>query len=146
MPTTRRQPYSLDETCRALEAAGITVLDTPLRGHRCLALANGRIVGVDPSRFQNTAELRTALIHEQAHFDSGAFYLPDSPYQLKAQAEHRADKTAVLHNIPYAELAARLRRGDTLPELAEYFCVTEAFVYKAYLLYREMGYPFGEET
>lgn len=137
-------PYTLEQTERELDEQDILVLPAPLRTHRCLALQNGRIVGVDPARFGTAAELRTALIHEQAHFDSGTFYLPYSPYQLKCQAEYRADKAAILKNIPYAELAARLRRGDTLPELAEYFCVTEAFVQKAYAFYRESGCDFSD--
>ncbi len=61
------------------------------------------------------------------------------------QAEYRADKAAVLKHIPYPELAARLRRGDTLADAAEYFCVTEDFLRKAYALYRDMGYSFGAE-
>ena len=38
-----------------------------------------------------------------------------------------------------------LRRGDTLADAAEYFCVTEDFLRKAYALYRDMGYSFGAE-
>ena len=139
-------PYTLEDTERELDAEDILVLPTPLRAHRCLALQQGRIVGVDPARFGTSAELRTALIHEQAHFDGGTFYLPYSPYQLKCQAEYRADKAAILKNLPYAELAARLRAGDTLPELAEHFCVTEAFVQKAYAYYRAQGLAFDETT
>ena len=41
--------------------------------------------------------------------------------------------------------SARLRRGDTLADAAEYFCVTEDFLRKAYALYRDMGYDFGAE-
>lgn len=134
--------YSLDETRRELEAQDITVLEQPLRTHSCLALQNGRIVGVDTARFATDTELRTALIHEDGHFASGAFYTASSPYQLRAQAEYRADKAAILKNIPFEELAARLRRGDTLPEAAEFFCVTEAFLRKACALYRDLGYRF----
>lgn len=137
-------PNTLAETERELEEEGICVLSCALRANRCLALANGRIVGVDPRRFGTEAELRTALIHEDGHFASGAFYLPYSPYQLKCQAEYRADKAAILKYLPYAELAARLRRGDTLAEVAEHFCVTEAFVRKACALYRALGYPFAD--
>ena len=42
-------------------------------------------------------------------------------------------------------IRARLRRGDTLADAAEYFCVTEDFLRKAYALYRDMGYSFGAE-
>ena len=136
-------PYSLSQTQRELEKEDILVLECPMRANRCLALEKGRLVGVDSRRFDTQAELRTALIHEDGHFASGAFYTAYSPYQLKAQAEYRADKAAVLKYLPYAELAARLRAGDTPAEAAEYFCVTEAFLRKACQLYRDMGKTFA---
>ena len=120
-------------------------IDTKLKFVPGSTVHFGRIVGINTARFDSSAEVRTALIHEDGHFASGAFYLPYSPYQLKAQAEYRADKAAVLKHIPYPELAARLRRGDTLADAAEYFCVTEDFLCKAYALYRDMGYSFGAE-
>ena len=135
--------YDLESTVAELEREDICVLDCPLRANRCLALADGRLVGVDTRRFDTQAELRTALIHEDGHFASGAFYTAYSPYQLKAQAEHRADKAAVLKYLPDRELAARLRAGDTPAEAAEYFCVTEAFLRKACEMYRAMGKTFA---
>lgn len=135
--------HDLDSTVAELEREDICVLDCPLRANRCLALENGRLVGVDTRRFDTQAELRTALIHEDGHFASGAFYTAYSPYQLKAQAEHRADKAAVLKYLPYGELAARLRAGDTPAEAAEYFCVTEDFLRKACEMYRNMGKTFA---
>ena len=102
--------YTLAATLDEMDREGITVAECPLRSMRCLSLQNGRIVGINTARFDSSAEVRTALIHEDGHFASGAFYLPYSPYQLKAQAEYRADKAAVLKHIPYPELAARLRR------------------------------------
>ena len=128
--------YTLAATLDEMDREGITVAECPLRSMRCLSLQNGRIVGINTARFDSSAEVRTALIHEDGHFASGAFYLPYSPYQLKAQAEYRADKAAVLKH---------LRRGDTLADAAEYFCVTEDFLRKAYALYRDMGYDFGAE-
>ena len=66
-----------------------------------------------------------------------------------AQALHPAGHAYTKDNIDAlltvrAE-SARLRRGDTLADVAEYFCVTEDFLRKAYALYREMGYSFGAE-
>ena len=66
-----------------------------------------------------------------------------------AQALHPAGHAYTKDNIDAlltvrAE-SARLRRGDTLADAAEYFCVTEDFLRKAYALYREMGYSFGAE-
>ena len=100
--------YTLAATLDEMDREGITVAECPLRSMRCLSLQNGRIVGINTARFDSSAEVRTALIHEDGHFASGAFYLPYSPYQLKAQAEYRADKAAVLKHIPYPELAVFL--------------------------------------
>ena len=66
-----------------------------------------------------------------------------------AQALHPAGHAYTKDNIDAlltvrAE-SARLRRGDTLADAAEYFCVTEDFLRKAYALYRDMGYDFGAE-
>ena len=126
--------YTLAATLDEMDREGITVAECPLRSMRCLSLQNGRIVGINTARFDSSAD-----------FASGAFYLPYSPYQLKAQAEYRADKAAVLKHIPYPELAARLRSGDPLADAAEYLCVTEDFLRKAYALYRDMGYSFGAD-
>lgn len=136
--------HTVNATLTEMEREGITVADCPLRSMTCLSLQNGRIVGVNRAAFDTAAELRTALIHEDGHFASGAFYLPYSSYQLRAQAEYRADKAAICKHIPYPELSARLRRGDSMAEAAEYFCVTEEFLRKACALYREMGYDFGQ--
>ena len=133
--------YTLAATLDEMDREGITVAECPLRSMRCLSLQNGRIVGINTARFDSSAEVRTALIHEDGHFASGAFYLPYSPYQLKAQAEYRADKAAVL----FDHRGQAVSRGDTLADAAEYFCVTEDFLRKAYALYREMGYSFGAE-
>ena len=78
--------YTLAATLDEMDREGITVAECPLRSMRCLSLQNGRIVGINTARFDSSAEVRTALIHEDGHFASGAFYLPYSPYQLKAQA------------------------------------------------------------
>ena len=80
--------YTLAATLDEMNREGITVAECPLRSMRCLSLQNGRIVGINTARFDSSAEVRTALIHEDGHFASGAFYLPYSPYQLKAQASH----------------------------------------------------------
>lgn len=50
-------------------------------------MEKGRIVGYDRRKFENEAECCTALIHEDGHFESGAFYKPFSVYQVKQQAE-----------------------------------------------------------
>ena len=112
--------YTLAATLDEMDREGITVAECPLRSMRCLSLQNGRIVGINTARFDSSAEVRTALIHEDGHFASGAFYLPYSPYQLKAQAEYRADKAAVLKHRTGCPRPAS-RRPDA-PDPCRYQC------------------------
>ena len=94
--------YTLAATLDEMDREGITVAECPLRSMRCLSLQNGRIVGINTARFDSSAEVRTSLIHEDGHFASGAFYLPYSPYQLKAQARipGRQSRRAQAHPLP----------------------------------------------
>ena len=59
-----------------LEASGVAVVDCPLRENQCLSLADGALIAVDTARFATRQEEATALIHEEGHFTSGAFYVP----------------------------------------------------------------------
>ena len=127
-----------------LEAAGVAVVDCRLRGSKCLSMADGALVAVDTSRFVSQREETTALIHEEGHFSSGAFYVPYSPYQVRAQAEYRADKAAALKRVPPDELARQIRRGASVWEIAEHFGVLPSFIWRAYTIYRDhMGVDFA---
>lgn len=123
--------------CSELEAENITITDCRLH-NKALCLEDGRIIGVDSSQFETEADLCTAIIHEGGHFISGAFYKPFSPYQIKEQAEYRADKAAILRFVPLARLKASLDQGRDLSDIAEEFSVTEEFILKAYLFYKEI--------
>lgn len=127
-----------------LEAAGVAVVECRLCENKCLSLEDGALVAVDPARFESQQEEVTALIHEEGHFTSGAFYVPYSPYQIKAQAEYRADKAAALKRVPLRALVADMRCGLSIWEIAEHFNVTPAFIWRAYTIYRDhMGVDFA---
>jgi hypothetical protein len=66
--------------CADFAAAGVAVVECPLQENACMCLARGGIVAVDSSRFATQREKVTALIHEEGHFMSGAFYVPFSAY------------------------------------------------------------------
>ncbi|MFR5179531.1 MAG: ImmA/IrrE family metallo-endopeptidase [Ruthenibacterium lactatiformans] len=112
-------------------------MECPLQENACMCLARGGIVAVDSSRFATQREKVTALIHEEGHFMSGAFYVPFSPYQEKAQAEYRADKAAILKRIPLPALVEEMRRGFSVWEIAEHFNVDPSFIWRAYTIYRD---------
>lgn len=120
-----------------LEREDILVISTPLKENGAVCMERGRIIAFDPQKFETSVELRTVLIHESGHFESGAFYNSYSPYQIKEQAEYRAEQAAILRYIPYKEMVEQLINGMELWELAEYFDVTEEYCLKAYLFYKD---------
>lgn len=87
-------------------------------------MEKGRIVGYDRRKFENEAECCTALIHEDGHFESGAFYKPFSVYQVKQQAENKAWRSAFRKRIPWCELKGEILKGFSVWEIAEHFNVT----------------------
>ena len=134
---------SASAVCADLAATGVAVVECPLQENSCMSLARGGIVAVDRSRFATQREEVTALIHEEGHFNSGAFYVPYSPYLVKEQAEYRADKAAVLKRIPLVELVREIRCGFSVWEIADHFNVEPSFIWRAYTIYRDnMGVDF----
>lgn len=138
--------YNAVDAVRAdLEAAWVAVVEHPLQGNKCLSLADGELIALDPARFESQQEQATALIHEEGHFTAGAFHVPFSPYQVKAQAEYRADKAAALKRVPPGELAREIRRGLSIWEIADRFNVLPSFIWRAYTIYRDnMGLNLAE--
>lgn len=130
---------SLENTVAAMEANGLHVATCDFDGNDCISFEKGKLIAFNPKRLKTTSQRRTALLHECGHFKTGAFYLPYSPYQIKAQAEYKADKSAILTNITKEEIEQCVAAGITeLWELAEHFNVTEDFMWKSYLFYKEV--------
>lgn len=135
--------HSAAAVCADLARAGVAVVECPLKENACMCLADGALVAMDSARFESQQEQSTALIHEAGHFLSGAFYTPYSPYQVKAQAEYRADKAATLQYIPLCDLVEEMRCGFSVWEIAEHFNVTPEFIWRAYTIYRDnLGISF----
>lgn len=103
--------------------------------------------GYDRRKFENEAECCTALIHEDGHFESGAFYKPFSVYQVKQQAENKAWRSAFRKRIPWCELKSEILKGFSVWEIAEHFNVTAQCIWDAYLYYRDVcGVCMQEDT
>ena len=101
----------------------------------------------DRRKFENEAECCTALIHEDGHFESGAFYKPFSVYQVKQQAENKAWRSAFRKRIPWCELKSEILKGFSVWEIAEHFNVTAQCIWDAYLYYRDVcGVCMQEDT
>lgn len=94
-------------------------------------------IGIDSQGAVNTnAEEKSILAHEIGHCMKGAFYNYSCKYNTKSRCEYKADKWAIQNTIPFNELEAALKSGNTeVWSLAEYFGVTYEFMNKALELY-----------
>lgn len=91
---------------------------------------------MDLGRIKNSAEEKSALLHESGHFATGATHLIASPHDLIAKHEYKADKWAVKHALSAEELNEAVAAGFTeIWQLAEHFNVTEEFMRKAVCWY-----------
>ena len=95
-------------------------------------------IGMDPFQIETEAEERVHLAHELGHCETGAFYSPYSPLNVRGRQECRADRWAASKLVPALELKKALSLGIVEPwELAEYFDVTEEFILKTMQIYCE---------
>ena len=93
-------------------------------------------IAIDPWKMGTVAEETVALAHELGHCETGSFYGPGSPFEVRQQQENRADKWAIRHLIPAEDLAQAVAEGHReLWDLAEHFGVTEEFMRKAVRLH-----------
>lgn len=119
----------------------IDVCAFPLPRCKSLAVrdAGGRCaVGLDPS-LSGQAE-RVRMAHELGHCFTGGFYGGTVSPWLRAHCEHKADKWAITHLIPRAQLERARREGLREPwQLAERFALPEDFVIQAIAYYKDGG-------
>lgn len=119
--------------------SGICTMTMQLSDNNLSMCSPDGFIAIDNEKFCYPAEERTALIHEDGHFISGAFYLPYSPYVIREQAECKANKAAIQKYIPLNDLKNCLETDMPLYEISNYFCVTEDFALNAYLYYKDIG-------
>lgn len=94
------------------------------------------VIGMDDCVTDGGTQERVHLSHELGHCLTGSFYNIYAARDLRQRHENRADKWAIRHLIPVAELDDAIAAGHTeLWDLADFFGVTEAFLKKAICLY-----------
>lgn len=97
----------------------------------------------DLGQAHTRAELNSVLAHECAHAATGSLHKVDSPYELVARHEHRANRWAAERFLPYVGLKHAVDDGLRLDEIAEMYDVTEDFVSWAFHYYAvNRGYKF----
>ena len=128
---------TLLELYRYADAQRIPVDAFPLGRMEALSLLDGEggcHIAINPFRVQSNEDEKTKL----GHCMTGAFYTVASPCDVRARHENRADKFEIELLIGKEALENAVAAGHTeLWDLAEYFGVTEEFMRKAILWYRE---------
>ena len=132
---------TLLELYRYAEGRGIPVDAFPLGRTEALSLLDGEggcHIAIDPFRVKSAADEKTKLGHELGHCMTGAFYTVASPCDVRARHENRADKWEIELLIGREALEAAVAAGHTeVWDLADLFGVTEEFMKKAIMWYRE---------
>lgn len=115
----------------------------------CTIRLQGRLgVFWDRHQLDTVPRLNTHLLHEWGHCATGALHKVESPFELVARNEERADRWAIEHALPFEQLCEAIRQGDCeYWQLAERFELEEAFIRKAVYYYHEVkGLSFGEQS
>ena len=95
-------------------------------------------VGLDFAKLGTIRALRTATMHELGHLRTGALHKVDSPYQLVAQSEYRANADSFGRYLNPQALRQAMRAGFREPwELAEYFDLEESCIRQALYYWTE---------
>lgn len=126
---------SLHTICQDVTAQQITLLPYDMDGlSDAASLCVGRKYGIfiDPKQCKTMRQLKTVLSHEVGHCSTGALHSANSPYDLIARHEYKADRWAIERYIPAQEISQAMRAGYTEPwQLADYFDLSEEYIKKA---------------
>lgn len=117
----------------------IEVIQHPMKenGSMSVMLEDGVCcIGMDKSVQDGGVQERVHLSHELGHCATGSFYNIYAAIECRQRHENRADKWAITHLVPVADLDEAIAAGCTeVWELAEHFGVTEDFIRKAVCYY-----------
>lgn len=133
----------LNDLRQWLTDEGVYLFDRQLPFHNDTSHAvtirlDGNVWGIflDGDHLRTTAEEKSATLHEAGHYATLTTHALDSPFDLVAKHEYKADKWAVERAFSAEELDEAVAAGCTeLWELAEHFNVTEEFMRKAVCWY-----------
>jgi hypothetical protein len=114
----------------------IMYLSIPKNGSMCVQTDKRCYIGLDYGVLEDEASKRVHLAHELGHCKTGSFYNRWASMDVRQKHENRADKWAIGYMIPVEALDQAVAEGHTeLWDLAELFCVTEAFMKKVVCWY-----------
>lgn len=95
-------------------------------------------IAIDKKQMNTNAQEKVVLSHEIGHCVTGSFYNRYSQHDIKSRHENRANKKAAHLLVPLDKLINAIEEGyDNVWELAEYFEITETFMRKALMIYKD---------
>lgn len=121
---------------------GIYLFNADTRSQKAISIRHGNDYGVffSYASFRDSEEEFLVLSHEYGHCATGCTHALDSPFQLIAQHEVRANRKAVHEFLPADILKDELGKGHTtLWQLSESLNLPEAFVQSAIEIYKLEG-------
>ncbi|MEE0947026.1 MAG: ImmA/IrrE family metallo-endopeptidase [Acutalibacteraceae bacterium] len=130
----------LNELYKIAEEKNVRVMDFSLPENKsvCIELDDGCFVGVDPAVFSSQREEKVVIAHELGHIQTGSFYAVGSDSASRCKQEAKAEKWTINKLVPLDELKKAIEKGYCdVQSLAEYFEVTEKFMYEVILHYRK---------
>lgn len=108
----------------------------PMNESLCVQDEDGDIILMDRSLAKSARREKVHLAHEMGHSETGSFYNPYSPFDVRKKHENHADKWAIQELIPEEDLQRAVEHGHCeIWDLADYFDVTEDFMRKALCWY-----------
>lgn len=129
----------LNELYELAKEKNVKVMDFALPQNTAVtvALGDGCFVGVDPEVFFSKRREKVVIAHELGHIETGSLYSVDANNTERIKKEAKAEKWTVETLIPLEKLEAAIKDGyGDVGALAEHFEVTEEFMLKALLYYR----------
>lgn len=128
----------IEQIYSELENSGVLVANIKMNNKAVTVYDGGNcIIGIDERQYSTKAELKTVLLHEQAHCETGSFYDEYTTQQLRRRLEYRTDKRVSETKITKSEInEAHNNEGLTeIWEFAEYFNVTVEYMKRMFYIH-----------
>lgn len=131
---------TLDELIELAAKEDIEVITIKTRTVPAISREDG-LVGYDPEKLETEAEKKHAVAHEIGHVLTDAFYNLDSPLDVRAKCEYKADTRAAFLLIPPNQLRQAISKGCTeYWQLADEFQLPEPFIRRVCEIYKSKEY------
>jgi hypothetical protein len=123
----------LETLCDIIERQGTLIVSTRLRSRNIAISAHendGDIIALNENLCREPAEVTSALLHEDGHCATGAFFGAAASRFTRLRCEYKADRYVARERITVemVDIAHKDKGLDEVWEFAEYFGVTEEYM------------------